>query len=176
MSLELVEALRTGAVVGLAAVAAVSDLRTRTIPNRWTVPALAVGLVLAGVSGGEQLLAAAAGVGLAAAVTIPLWALRSLGGGDVKLLWAMGGLLGPRGLIVALVCTALVGGGLAVYSAARRGALLVMARDTVQLAVNLVTLGTRGRRRTLGTPEALAIPYGVAIAVGAVMARIGGTP
>ena len=174
MTADVIEIIRTTAVLGLAAVAAVSDLRTRTIPNRWTLSALGVGLLLAGVSGLKPLLLAAAGAGLAAAVFVPLWALRALGAGDVKLLMAMGALLGPRGLVVGLLWTALAGGALAVYAAAQRGALLAMVKDTGALALHLVTLGTRGRRRTLDTLGTLMVPYGIAIAIGAVLARIGG--
>ena len=176
MTADVIEVMRTVAVLGVGAVAAVSDVRTRTIPNRLTVSALGLGLILAGVSGLEPLLLAAAGAGLAAAVFVPLWALRALGGGDVKLLLAMGALLGPRGLAVGLLWTALAGGALAVYAAAQRGALGATVRDTGALALHAITMGTRGRRRTLETSGALAIPYGVAIAIGAVLARIGGLP
>ena len=172
MSLEVIDAVRTGTVIGLAALAAISDLRTRKIPNRWTLPALALALVIASIGGVEQLLWAVEGLGLAVAFSVPLWALGALGGGDAKLLWAMGALLGPQGFLVALVWTALAGGALAVHAAVQRGTLTGVVKDTAALAVHAVTLGNRGHRKTLGTVGALAIPYGVAIAIGAVMARM----
>jgi len=79
-------------VVGaFTAVAAVSDLRTRRLPNWLTVPAFAAGLlahtVVNGFAGlGFALLGFATGFGL----LLVLWLIGGGGGGDVKLMGALG--------------------------------------------------------------------------------------
>jgi prepilin peptidase CpaA len=162
--------LLTAAFVGALGLAAVTDLRTRRIPNLLTVSALAVALVLRAALGGGALLDGLAGVGIAMLVMLPLFALRGVGGGDAKLMMVVGAFLGPKGFLVALLATALVGGAMSVIAAARAGVLLPVLYNTGDLAKNLVTLGRRGERVTLASPGALSVPYGVAIALGSVTA------
>lgn len=84
-----------------AAVAAFTDHRTGRIPNALTVPAFLAGLAL----GGDVALA-----GMAACLGAPLFlfARGRLGAGDVKLLGALGALLGARdGVTLELVATGL---------------------------------------------------------------------
>lgn len=79
------------------------DLATRRIPNFITVPAILGGALLAGVSW-----FAVSGVLAAIAVWAAVEATgRDLGGGDLKLLAAIGSLLGP----LAVVLVALVASG-----------------------------------------------------------------
>jgi prepilin peptidase CpaA len=101
--------------------AAILDVRTRRIPNWLTVSALAVGvtaqLLLRGAAGGR---AAALGFAVAVALTLPLFALRALGGGDVKLMAAAGAMAGPWSFLVIFVLNALFGGVAAIVLAIRR--------------------------------------------------------
>jgi prepilin peptidase CpaA len=57
---------------------------------------------------------------LGGALGTGLFALGAFGGGDVKLIAALGAILGPVGLIYMLFWTALAGGALALAAAARR--------------------------------------------------------
>lgn len=87
------------------AVAAVSDLRTRRLPNWLTVPAFAAGLVahtvMNGFSGlGFALLGFCTGFG----ILLVLWLIGGGGGGDVKLMGALGAWLGSS-LTVAVFFT-----------------------------------------------------------------------
>ena len=105
-------------VVGaFTAVAAVSDLRTRRLPNWLTVPAFAAGLlahtVVNGFAGlGFALLGFATGFGL----LLVLWLIGGGGGGDVKLMGALGAWLGSSltvavflaSTVVAVVATAAI--------------------------------------------------------------------
>ena len=52
---------------------------------------------------------------------VPFYALRAMGAGDVKLLAAMGALLGPQTLLVTAAGGALVGGMMSLIILARRG-------------------------------------------------------
>ena len=100
---------------------------------------------------------------------MPLFALGGLGGGDVKLLAAVGAFLGPGKLVTALLAAGVVGGAMALAVAAWRGALAATLARTGGLLLRWLTLGRAGDSRTLGAPGAVTVPYGVAIAVGAVV-------
>ena len=68
---------------------------------------------------GAAWLAAVAGFALGLALTWPLFALGGLQGGDVKLLAAVGCVLGPKGLLCAMFWMALAGGAWALVCKAR---------------------------------------------------------
>lgn len=157
----------TVALLTLIAVAAGYDLRERRIPNTVTLPGLVVGLGLRATSGAGALADGAMGAVLALGLAVPLVVAGGLGGGDAKLLAAVGSFLGLSGLPMALLVTAVTGGVMAIVTAVRRAALgetLAHCRKIVSRALP----GVRGEPlRTLATPGAIAIPYGVAIGAGA---------
>lgn len=77
-------------------IAAVTDARTGRIPNWLTVPVLLLGPVYAAIHGGVQpLLLSLIGVLLCGLVPLLLFVRDAMGGGDVKLLAALGGVFGP---------------------------------------------------------------------------------
>ena len=152
----------------------VFDISQRRIPN-W--------LVLTGIVGGFTFNAfqesgwyqSLLGLGLGIAILIVPFALGWLGAGDVKLLGAMGALLGIRLLPRVFFYTALCGLVLAILS-------LVLRRLGVNLNVfsNVwadlkLALASRGRILPPGVAQRVAagshaLPYGVAIALGALVA------
>jgi len=157
------------AVIGLLAVAAYTDCRWRLIHNGLTLPAIAVGLMLHVASQGWMglawgLLGLAAGCGL---MMIP-FTFGQMGGGDVKLMAALGSLLGAYAILNVFLYTTLAGGVLAlVYAACRKEGFSTLRRAG-QLATGLLKW-----RRDAGAPpdsaDALTIPYGVAIAIGTLL-------
>jgi prepilin peptidase CpaA len=155
-------------LVVLLAAATATDLRHRRIPNGLTATGIVVGLALGLVQG--QLAASFLGLGAALAIGLPLFALGALGGGDAKLLGAVGALLGPTSFVSALLYAGLAGGAMALVQAVRRGTIIPLLLRTFDLALWAVTLGRRGMRLSLESPGALSIPYGAAIAVGALAA------
>jgi prepilin peptidase CpaA len=106
-------------------VASVYDLRSRTVPD-WIAACIAGwGLVMAllgwhpagpHIAGWWGL---AGGLLLGLVLTAPLFFLGAFGGADVKLVAALGALLGPLALLLALFWVALAGGLLAAVAAAR---------------------------------------------------------
>lgn len=111
-------------VLATGGVACATDLRTRRIPNVLTFGSALAGFLFhvlsAGVSG--------AGVSLGGWLVgtllfLPFFALRGMGGGDVKLLAAMGAWLGPNDTFWLAMFAMAAGGVMAVCVALARGYL-----------------------------------------------------
>ena len=139
--------------------AAITDATSYIIPNRLSA-ALAVAFLPAALAAGLPLhtFAVCAALGVAAlAAGIGLFALRVMGGGDAKLMAACLLWLGPAAITPFLLWTAVAGGGLAVS--------LLLAR---RLPAPVTATGPRWVGRLLQPGG--DVPYGVAIAVGALAA------
>jgi prepilin peptidase CpaA len=97
-------------LVAGAIVATVIDLRTRRIPNSLTaaMAALGIGLAASGASG-VSIGASAAGLALGLALMMPGHLLGATGGGDVKLMGAVGAVVGPGMVVSAFLFTAIAG-------------------------------------------------------------------
>jgi prepilin peptidase CpaA len=147
--------------------AAASDLLTRRIPNVLTVAGVAAAPVLWGVVAGPSMaLTSLVGAALAFVVGAALFAGGVLGGGDAKLLMVAGAFLGPTRLVPALLAIGIVGGILALAVAVGRGQLFQMLGRAWHLSLHIGTLGRRGTSYTVGSADALTVPYAVAIATG----------
>ncbi|HYM12890.1 MAG TPA: A24 family peptidase [Bryobacterales bacterium] len=149
-------------------IAALTDLHSRRIPNLLVAPFLAAGLVAGGVTGGwEGVTRSLAGIGLGAAAAAFLCYLRGMGLGDLKLLAAVGAWIGPAQMVSALVMTAIAGGFLALAYAIRHRSLGRCLDSTADLLAEFPINGIRPHRTAvLGNPEAIHLPYAVAIAIG----------
>jgi prepilin peptidase CpaA len=110
----------TGVALLLASIAALYDLRTREIPD-WVSALLAGCAVVATAVGWTDVtwIALIYGALLGLALSFPLFALGGFGGGDVKLVVALGAALGPTSLLSALFWVALFGGALALVAILR---------------------------------------------------------
>lgn len=162
----MTDIVTTLAFLTLVILAGVSDIRTRRIPNALTVTGLGIALALRGATGVEPLAMGLAGAVIAFVPAVPLVLLGGLGGGDAKLLAAVGAFVGPAGLPTTLLVTALMGGAMGAVTVVRRGAFgSTVTRCRAILASPFGMAGEPLPR--LGAPGALAIPYGVAIGAGA---------
>jgi len=108
------------AVLTLLVVASICDVRRREIPDWIAVAVLLAAIAAAtlGVAGIRFWMVATGGV-LGLAVGAAMFRFARFGGGDAKLLGAIGALLGPVGLLFLLFAMALAGGVLALIAMAR---------------------------------------------------------
>ena len=156
-------------LVVFASTAAWWDATTYRIPNKVSVTGFAAALVLRAPLGVESLLQGVGGFGVALLVGLVLYALRAIGGGDVKLLAAIGAFMGSPHILGALGLIAVLGAVYAVLSISARGLLPLLALNTLDLVKAWLSLGQGGARRKLETSTALTIPYGIPIAMGALL-------
>jgi len=99
----------------LLALACVTDLRTRRIPNVLTFSAAAGAVLFHLATGGWQAAGwSIVGLFVGALLFLPMFALRGMGAGDVKLLAAVGAWLGPGQVAMVALATSLVGGVMAI--------------------------------------------------------------
>lgn len=162
------------ALVGVMAAAAISDLRSRRIPNQLIVTGLVLGLTFQALAGWPALLGGLASAGAALLLGVLLFAIGAMGAGDGKLMAVTGAFLGPQLTLVALLTAAVAGGVLSMLFAIRRGVFVPVLLRTRDLGIWLLTFGRRGERATLETSaDSIAFPFGVAIAIGAIAAWFG---
>jgi prepilin peptidase CpaA len=146
-----------------------TDLRTRRIPNRLTLGILLAGLVLAGFGGLDSFAQSVLGAGLGLALAVVLYGLGAMGGGDGKLLIGVGAFFGHERFVGALLLIAVLGGLLGVFEAVRRGVILPAVLNAGGMIRRWLTLGRAGEKRTVDSPGAVTVPYGIAIATGSVV-------
>ena len=149
--------------------AALIDLRTRRVPNTLTVSVAVAGVALAAAGLGRVGIGASiAGCLVGLVVMLPGHLLGATGGGDVKLLAAVGTLLGPGATLRAFVATAIAGGLLAIAVAVRRGRLGATLAGTGALVTSAGS-GVKGLRDPRLDNR---FAYAPAIAVGAIVAAL----
>lgn len=159
--------MTTAAFVIVMVLAAFLDLRSRRIPNALTVTGVALALLLRAPLGWAALADGLLGAGLALLLTVPFFLVKALGGGDVKLMAAVGAFMGPVELVGACLLIGLLGGIVALVEAIRRGALRTVLINVSYMVIRLVSPLRRELSPTLTSPAAMTIPYGVPIALGA---------
>lgn len=158
-------------------VAGVYDIRFRRIPNWLVLPALVLGMALNGFlfeRGGFY--NSVLGFGLAFIVYLPLYMLRGMGAGDVKLMAAVGAIVGWGNWLIIFVITGLLGGVLAILLMLAKGRL----RKTLWNVGYILSEMIHGRAPHLyreeldiHSPKAVTLPHGAVIALGC-MAFLGG--
>lgn len=148
------------------AAGAITDLRTRRIPNLIPISLGIAGAIVTAASGWHALLAfAGIGVAVIAGGTV-LFSFKLLGGGDVKLLAAACATLGASSLVMPfLLATILSGGVIGIAIAAFSGRLRATATNLQTMALPVLAGGSF-------TPIAhgTKMPYGLAIFCGALTA------
>ena|SRR5437764_7080997 len=154
--------------VGVAVIAAFSDVRQRRIPNRLTYSAMLLGLVMQGiVNGWHGLLSAAAGGLIFGGIFLLFYLVRAMGAGDVKLAAALGCIVGLADSVQVMIATAICGGIFAIVQTALSGRIGSIARNTLSVVGFHARFGLRTHPQVnLDNPKAARMPYGVAFAAG----------
>ena len=161
-----VEMLLLIILIGLLTLSAITDIKWKKIPNVLTFSAILTSFIAHGFkSGVSGLIYSFEGLFLGLALLIVFYFLGMMGAGDVKLMGAVGSILGPAGVFKAFLFTAIVGGIYAVIVLAYHGQLVgFMKRIALSLKLSLMTRGP-----TLLPNENKESPilcYGIAIAIG----------
>ena len=159
--------LIVGALVALAG--AVTDVRSARIPNRLTYSALLMALVLRfAVLGFHGLQSGAVGMLAAGGLFLLLFVIGAMGGGDMKLMAAVGTWVGGTQVATLLLMAALAGGVIAVGRILFCNMLGETLRNTMRLLLYRVTAGLQPHPElNVQSPGSQRVPFGVAIAVGA---------
>ena len=148
----------------------VKDLRTRRLPNIWTLGGLACALVLDAVQGGVAGLTdglAAAGVCLLF-LLIP-FLVRAAGGGDLKMLAACGAFVGMRQVLLLLIAVSFAGFFVALAMLFARKVSAARMRHAFRTLFDWRYDRAAGRAALPPKEdEGNRIPFGLAIAVGTV--------
>ncbi|MCL5745790.1 MAG: A24 family peptidase [Acidobacteria bacterium] len=161
----------------VAFVAAVYDFRFRRIPNWLTLSGVLLGIGLSSflnVTGlnwysGYNWRSALAGMGLAFAVYFPLYLLRGMGAGDVKLMAAIGAIVGPSNWFWVFVLSNILGGLVAVVLLLSKGRARRTFSNVGYMLNELAHLRPPYLRREeldVKSHKAVTMPHGIAIAIG----------
>ncbi|MCS6953295.1 MAG: A24 family peptidase [Bryobacterales bacterium] len=151
-------------------VAGVYDLRYRRIPNWLTLSALLFGVALnASRFGWSGLQSAAAGLGLAVVIYFPMYLVRGMGAGDVKLMAALGSIVGPAHWFTIFLISSILGALCAVALLAWKGRLRRTLQNVGFMLKELFYLRPPYLRREeldVRHPMAVKLPHGLMVAVG----------
>jgi prepilin peptidase CpaA len=148
--------------------ACLTDLRTRRIPNVLTLSAAAGALLFHLITGGWSAAGwSVAGLLLGAALFFPMFALRGMGAGDVKLLAAVGAWLGPGQVAVVALATSLAGGVIAIVVALAHGYLRKALTNIYFVLMHWRVSGVEPLHEvTLETSRGPRLAYAFPIAIG----------
>ena len=154
----------------LVLLAAAFDIRSRRIPNWLVLSGLLLGLALnVFLFGSTGAASALLGGGLAMLIYFPLFVARGMGAGDVKLMMAIGFIVGPANWLAIFFLTAILGGAVALLLVLRSGLLAHTLANVGFIVTRLVRLQAPYQERPdldISSPKALTLPHGATIAVG----------
>ncbi len=177
-------------LITLLALSIYFDLTKKKIPNFLTFPVMLWGLCFYTFTGKfEGFLFSLFGLLLGIGLFLIPFMMGGMGGGDVKLLGAIGALKGVEFIFTATLYTALCGGVIAVIYLIFKGQFLVTLKKVIGIAVKpfLFLLSIKFKNPflnnlslLLSSPQQdknapLSFPYGVAIGLGTVitLSRLG---
>jgi prepilin peptidase CpaA len=162
--------IRMLAVLVVAAVAAVFDVRARRIPNVLTFGSAGIALVFAAATEGTTSLGLSIGGWLVGATLFfPFFALGGMGAGDVKLLAALGAWFGAADAIWLAIFTAMAGGVAGGLVALRHGYLRQALANVWLMLTHWRVFGFKELPGlTLVDGQAPRVAYAIPILIGAV--------
>jgi prepilin peptidase CpaA len=146
--------------------AGITDLRYRKIPNWLTYSAIPIAIVLHWiVAGGHAALLSLAGAAIGLTVLLPFVLLGGLGGGDWKLMGALGAFLEPRRLLPVLLLTLMINGIMALALVLWKKGVGQTARNVGRITAAMFRFRAPGSDLSIDNSEAEKVPFGIAAAI-----------
>ncbi len=153
--------------------AGMTDLRSRRIPNWLTYPAAPIAVALHAIAGKwPEAKLSLEGLALGLGLLLPFVLLRSLGGGDWKLVGALGAFYGPRSLLLVVFYTLLINAVIAIVLIISKKRLWRTLKNIGRLIAAFFHFHLPEKDLTIDNPEAIKVPFGVAAAI-AVLLYVG---
>lgn len=156
-------------------VAAYFDITSRRIPNQLVLAGIIASFILQiNFNGFDGFKAWGLGLLVGLGAFLPLYSLRAMGAGDVKLMAMVGAFLGPIFALGAVITTLLIGGVLSIAMAIYSGTLapaLKNVRTMMSLGM-FKTLSGDGAQFEAPAVSAGNLPYAVAIGLGTLVHQI----
>lgn len=157
-------------LLGVLAIAMITDIKTGKIKNWLTLPAIIIGPFIHLAQGQNHLATLSlAGMGVMLVAAAILISFGIVGGGDAKLLVAIGSLAGLSLVKNILLFTALSGGVFAILVLFKRKGI---ANTTKQLALTAwLKIGLKANGTEIDGGK-IKLPYSVPIAIGTIAALL----
>jgi prepilin peptidase CpaA len=150
--------------------AVISDIRHQKIPNWLTITVLILAVSYnALVNGLSGFYFALEGACLGTVLLLIPYLMGGMGAGDAKLMGAIGGLLGPKGVFVAFLFTALIGGVYAIVIILLHGFVKHTLQRYGMMLKNFFLSGGLQYIPPAETEKKPKLRYGVAIALGTLL-------
>jgi prepilin peptidase CpaA len=160
--------------LSVAGIGGITDVATRRIPNKLTY--LGMMVAIAGrfaLEGWHGLGSAVAGGLVGGGAFLIFYLLHAMGAGDVKLITAVGCFVGPLAAIQIVFAAAIAGGILAIVYSLWQGRLRIVLANARELINFHAAVGAEVHPSlNLSNPQAVRLPYGVAIAAGVVYSAL----
>lgn len=152
-----------------------TDLRSSRIPNAVTFPVMSFALAAHLWMGGSRgLLFSLAGLSMGLGLFLILYVSRCIGAGDVKLMAAVGAIVGPYGALISSVLAVLVGGVYALGAMCYQWGIRETGRKLAVATLNVFLMRNKSCGHGLQLPFQLR--YGLAIAGGTLLFLLGVHP
>ena len=146
------------------------ELKEMRIPNWLTLSGMSLGLLISYFHGTPAFVSSLFGLLIGFGFLFIFYVFGGVGGGDVKLMGAAGALMGSGLIKPALVYTAFIGAFLAVM-------MLIWRKDfwtRMGLGFKQLAFWRKGSAAELAPPTPIVVPYGMAIALGCLLALLVG--
>lgn len=160
-------------VLAVALVTAIgTDLRSSRIPNWLTFSVMGFALVVHAWLGGLQgAIFSLGGLGAGLGLFLILYVTGSIGAGDVKLMAAVGALVGPYGALLSGLLAMMVGGVYALGAMCYQWGFVATGRKLAYATLGVFLMGGKAWSQELALPFRLR--YGLAIAGGTLLFQLG---